>query len=501
MVFLAFVLHSFCTMQPSSKAIGRLHNSDILSSAASTNDVDSVATSNDVVAALPKPSPPPKKKYGGQKKKKRSKSRQRAADDAPSGRIANVHWRRLSMGALRCHPKFSELPPARSSAALEATLENAATFRQDTWRWDAMHAGRLTGRHAAAALGFFGVDTAPRLRIPPGMRDPSRPVQAVKHLSRGEEVDVASLFVQTDFDDEDEDAADWEQTNGGFWRPSATRVVPRGIRDARSARLVWGKAQEACGIAAAIDYVNLHYDQPCFVAEAGMLAAERPSLDALFKGWGYERSGEASPSRRQDEPLLLGASPDGFVVRENDGSVDILEIKSVSPFLNRKSDGMLSFRDRGPNPTVAPWILPQLCLSIYCAGPSCRGALLASVSATRGSCFFYVPRNDEYIDQMIAFLDHFHRECVLGTTHPSDLDYNIVGDYEAFIDKTLDIAQQTNPTRMPVAIRPQDNSTYFLDDDDDDHSVAAPKTQMSSTMPSPLSSARRRRRRHRGKTN
>jgi hypothetical protein len=44
---------------------------------------------------------------------------------------------------------------------------------------------------------------------------------------------------------------------------------------------------------------------------------------------------------------------------------------------------------------VAVWHIPQLQLHILCAGPSCTGAVLVSLSATKGAKLFRIKRDDE----------------------------------------------------------------------------------------------------------
>ena len=39
-------------------------------------------------------------------------------------------------------------------------------FRQDSWQWGALHAGRLTTARAAACLGFYELDSAKVLKVP-----------------------------------------------------------------------------------------------------------------------------------------------------------------------------------------------------------------------------------------------------------------------------------------------------------------------------------------------
>lgn len=394
-----------------------------------------------------------KKKH--RKGRKKSAAMKGMAGDESFGAIANVHWRQISMDAVRKHPRFVSLPPARLTTTKVASMARAATFRQDTWRWDELHAGRLTGRHTAAALGFYSGGLASRaLRVPGPLRNPMRAMEVVDHLRSNELLDLPRIFAKRDFDDEGSDNFWWKRVSGAWCLSSSNRTDPLGVTDAHDARLVWGKHQEGLGLAAALELLG----DGAVVAEAGLCCAEAPSLEALAEAWDVKALC-APPPRTRNEPLKLGASPDGFVVAD-DGAVSILEIKSVCPFVARP-DGFLALRDRGPASSLDPWIVPQLMLGIYCSGAA--GAHLVSVSATRGAAFFRVERDDAYIAEMIVYLDYFYEQCVRGSRSPLDLDFADVGDYDTFLDRTRRIARAARPRRRPPVNRPDPDAPAFLD--------------------------------------
>jgi hypothetical protein len=153
-----------------------------------------------------------------------------------------------------------------------------------------------------------------------------------------------------------------------------------------------------------------------------------------------------------------------FTSRHPDGSCEVLEVKCHSPFIEtgylnrnngnnssarnssgrggvRDSPGGLSISDRGAADSVATWHIPQLQLHILCAGlcgsywsmlqsplshiktvlansayapvsnaslcpsgPSCTGAVLVSLSATKGANIFRVKRDDEVSDSHMLYL-------------------------------------------------------------------------------------------------
>lgn len=455
------------------------------SSTSSDVATETSSTATDIIDAAPSSAANTKFKRARRKKKGLPRKAQAHQREEQLGQMANVNWRRVPMSALRHHPRFAPLPPAQFTTTKEPTLAQAASFRQDTWRWDMLHQGRLTGRFAAAALGFFDAPAAARLKVPPTLRNPMRAVEAAAYLSKSFETEaLETIFCDDDEDERDDDCIchDWIEQDDGQWRIREPRSVVLGVRSPLRARLVWGKAQEACGITAAIEYVSTKFGDDAVVAETGMCAGDVPSLAALAEAWRTTAPpwavsllprGAQSSARRTK--LLLGASPDGFVAMKG-GSVEVLEIKSVCPFAACK-DGRMTFRDRGPASSLAPWIVPQLMLSMYCAGDACQAALVASVSATRGANFFRIRRDDAYISTMLIFFEHFHFCCVVGTLPPTAIDYTAVGDYNAFLDATITIAHSAKPTNVPVVYRPEDKSPTFLDRshsqpriDDRDHS-------------------------------
>ena len=115
------------------------------------------------------------------KKKKPAQKKKRGA--RPRGSVANVHWRAIPARALRSHSLYLGLPPARDVCGEGAAdLARAALFRQDSWRWDALHAGRLTGSRVAAVCGLLESDAAATLRIPKSLAGHGRALRAASHL-------------------------------------------------------------------------------------------------------------------------------------------------------------------------------------------------------------------------------------------------------------------------------------------------------------------------------
>ena len=60
-----------------------------------------------------------------------------------------------------------------------SNAEEYSLFRQDSWQWGALHAGRLTTARAAACLGFYELDSARILKVPRSLSGHSK-VTAIK---------------------------------------------------------------------------------------------------------------------------------------------------------------------------------------------------------------------------------------------------------------------------------------------------------------------------------
>ena len=128
--------------------------------------------------------------------------------------------------------------------------------------------------------------------------------------------------------------------------------------DAMAARLAWGKTQEGIGMLAAVNALD------GAVAETGLLCAEAPgAVDRLAERWPVKPRTTPPAQRR----CPIGASPDGLIIYD-DGALDVLEIKSVAPFVRGSGNRTMELYDRGPHDNLAPWIVPQVMLEIYCAG-------------------------------------------------------------------------------------------------------------------------------------
>ena len=205
-----------------------------------------------------------------------------------------MDWRAIPLETVRAHPCYESLPPARDVVRGAPVLARAALLRQDTWRWDLLHEGRLTGSRVAAACetrvsklegrgdaaattwmvsgrivrtrrcGLLEADAAAALSIPRSLAGRNRALAAANHLrGRPASGTVAAAFAPDDGEEEDDDDDDADDS----WCADAasayarafvgTAPPPRGYSDATRARLAWGKRQEGVGILAAPDRADI----------------------------------------------------------------------------------------------------------------------------------------------------------------------------------------------------------------------------------------------------
>jgi len=142
----------------------------------------------------------------------------------------------------------------------------------------------------------------------------------------------------------------------------------------------------------------------------------------------------------------LGASPDGLVRytdtetdTETDpwsGPCEVVEVKCHSPFRATRDGSLMvgrgglgastspstintastataevSSTTSSPSPNSGPssaslgaWHVPQLQLEMFCAGPSCRSALLVGLTALDGAYIFRMQRDEDYIREMLIWM-------------------------------------------------------------------------------------------------
>ena len=254
------------------------------------------------LASAPTPSTKPKPKNRGKKKPQKKKRGAR-----PRGSVANVHWRAIPARALRSHPAYLGLPPSQSVCG-DADLARAALFRQDTWRWDALHAGRLTGSRVAAVCGLLEASAAETLRIPKSLASHGRALRAAMHLRERPDASLLKAVFRDEEHDDDEDAGEWRENDASPFAYDWMGAPDTGGRrcgDPMAARLSWGKTQEGIGMLAAVNHVRGS------VAELGLLCAEPPgAVDCLAESWPVKPRTTA-PSRKTTRKVRGAATGSG----------------------------------------------------------------------------------------------------------------------------------------------------------------------------------------------
>lgn len=78
-------------------------------------------------------------------------------------------------------------------------------------------------------------------------------------------------------------------------------------------------------------------------------------------------------------------------------------------------------------------------------GPSCTGAVLVSLSATKGATLFRVKRNDEFIFQMMTWIQKFHKKYILNNSKIIPTENYFLKDqgYLEFLDLTMKICAES----------------------------------------------------------
>lgn len=386
------------------------------------------------------------------------------------------------MEHLRHHPKFQALPPSESITQLQS-LEDVRYFRQESWQWDALHAGRCTTSQAVAALGFLEPQAAEFLGISKGwrrggqgafyrLRKPAlRTLEEMNAVlcqnnkdddyetDQLNEYDTGSHLVETMVTDTNQatvpnastaDANPYWSTQPRKFPFAAKYMVPVTAQDMQqrkhqakvytqspgiqwSIRMIWGNVQEATSVLTALNYF-WKQDSNIMLKEVGMCGAGLAINDTTG--------------------LLVGATPDGLLVHP-DGTVEALEVKNHCPFLpnsprpsgsNHKSNirrsnkGKFRIGRQELSHGVLPQYFPQLMMEMLCVGEECKSAVMVRQSALNGALILRLHRDDDWINEMVYWLQRFQSDFVqCNEVPPTDFFYNSTYDrsrYQAFLEST-----------------------------------------------------------------
>lgn len=388
------------------------------------------------------------------KKLKKKKQKRNKPSFLNNGDIPDVYWRAIPMEHLRSHPLYVPLPHPDTIRRIHS-LEQVRTFRQDSWQWDELHRGRCTTSQAAPALGFLEPNAAKVLGIPRSLqngcmgaferlRQPAlRTLEDMNKIltTGGNGGDKKLHQVWKEMDESDD------------YYPFAAKYLPsvsleemrrrkgeakRYVRDMSShmrIRMSWGNCQEATAILTALNYFAKE-DRGLKVKEVGMCGA---GLDV------NELVGKTTS-------LLVGASPDS-VIEYSDGTLEVLEVKNHCPFVpsewiksSKKKPGKYRIRELPLQVSVPAAYVPQLMMEMLCCGDNCRSAIMVRQTATSGAVILRIRRDDEWIKEMIYWLQRFTDNFV-NNNEPPPRNFFWEGDveserYRLFVNRTKSISEE-----------------------------------------------------------
>jgi hypothetical protein len=398
-----------------------------------------------------------------QKKKKKKKHKFRNY-----GNIPDTQWRAIPMHHLRSHPRFEPLQHPDEIKRINQ-LEDARYFRQDSWQWDALHSGRCTTSQATPALGFLEHNAAKLLRVPRSLqkgctqafyRLSSPAIRTLEDMNRilctgGNGGDKKIHHVWKVMHDRD-GSVDGPSKHYPFLAKYTPTLTPEDLDTRRNQakkfisnmstpmriRMNWGNQQEATAILTALNYF-VQEDNGLKVREVGMCGAglELRSNDNN-DGFGG---------------LIIGASPDA-VIEYSNGTLEALEVKNHCPFVptewtkgNKKKNSNASdkfkIRELPLQSNVPPIYFPQLQMEMLCLGKNCQSAIMVRQTATCGSILLRVHRDDEWLDEMIYWLQRFVTDYVEKQIEPPENFFWEGAEserYQRFVRWTKDLSEQVD---------------------------------------------------------
>eukprot|EP00751_Fragilariopsis_kerguelensis_P020278 CAMPEP_0170893404 /NCGR_PEP_ID=MMETSP0734-20130129/42419_1 /TAXON_ID=186038 /ORGANISM="Fragilariopsis kerguelensis, Strain L26-C5" /LENGTH=591 /DNA_ID=CAMNT_0011283929 /DNA_START=25 /DNA_END=1800 /DNA_ORIENTATION=+ len=381
-----------------------------------------------------------------------------------TGNIPDVFWRNIPVEHIRQHPYFIPLPRPETIRHLNSK-EDVRNFRQESWQWDVLHDGRCTTSQAVAALGFLEPLAAEFLGVPKGLRRGGRgayhrlqkPLKLTSLQEMNSMLCVGSSENYDEFDenvnnndngsdngndddddydngndnDNDNDNIYWTKQPSNF--PFAAKYMipitqeehknrrhqmiqyiessPDGIRF--SIRMIWGNIQESTSLLTALNWFWKR-DNQVIMKEIGMCGAGLALNNTL-----------ASTS---SSGLMLGATPDAILCHPN-GRIEAVEVKNHCPFVPNNDKSNHRFRlsrqelisnnnnkggggGVGVGATVMVQNIPQLMMEMLCIGEECKSAIMVRQTAINGSLILRLHRNDEWIEEMLYWLNRFMSDYV-----------------------------------------------------------------------------------------
>lgn len=360
-----------------------------------------------------------------------------------SGDLPDVLWRHIPLEHVRKHPLFVPLPEPESIHHLES-MEDVRNFRQESWQWDVLHEGRMTTSQAVAALGFLEPKAGAILGVPKGLRRGGegayyrlrKPAAATTleemnaRLCVGLDGDIDGSIENEMAGDNEDDTKYWTQPdNFPFAAKYMVQITKNEYQNRKkiasnyvksqksqwSIRMVWGNVQEATSLLTALNYFWKR-DKGVIMKEVGMCGA----------GLQFNQTSRS-------KGMILGATPDA-VLCHPDGRIEAVEVKNHCPFIpntNRysrdnwknskhrdSSTFRLSRQTLSKTDSIMCQYLPQLMMEMLCLGENCKSAIMVRQTATNGSLVLRIKRNNEWIEEMIYWLDRFYNDFVEQETPP-----------------------------------------------------------------------------------
>jgi hypothetical protein len=353
-------------------------------------------------------------------------------------------WSYIPEDHLREHPLYAPLPETIHKIE---SFQDLAKFRQSSLQWVLMHEGRLTTSRAAGAIGLLEPLAAAKLGIPKSLSGNGKARSSFYHvrkaplfrsLDESKEVLLRGAFKSLsgaktgglDSGALSSDGAGSEASNK--WVNSSTKDKSRGFAytyvgeayekngtsqniASAGSRMAYGNIQEPTGILVAVNHFS---KKGHTVQECGMFAGE-----TLFLDRGPARNYSTVEQKQVD--LLrelhqlgcpIGASPDGLIISNSTGEVQVLEVKN---HLNLSPMALKSFA------RMSTWYVVQLQLEMLCVGFHCQSAVLVRLSATKGSVLLSMKRDDEYIACMLQRFVSFYKSFVVPNIEPpTNFDHN-----------------------------------------------------------------------------
>lgn len=389
------------------------------------------------------------------KKLKNKKQKRNKPSFVNYGDIPDVYWRAIPMEHLRSHPLYIPLPHPDTIRRIHS-LEEVRTFRQDSWQWDELHRGRCTTSQAAPALGFLEPNAAKVLGIPRSLQNGCMGAYERLRQPALRTLEDVNRILTTGGNGGDKKLHQvWKERNGGSdeYYPFVAKYLPvmtleemrrrkkeakryvGGLSSHMRIRMSWGNSQEATAILTALNYFA---KEDCWlkVKEVGMCGAGLNVNELVGK----------------TTSLLVGASPDS-VIEFSDGTLEVLEVKNHCPFVpsewiknSKKKPGKYRIRELPLQLSVPAAYIPQLMMEMLCCGDNCRSAIMVRQTATSGAIILRIRRDDEWIKEMIYWLQRFTDDFVNKNMSPPR-NFFWEGDdeserYQLFVNRTKSISEE-----------------------------------------------------------